>query len=142
MASLTEICKAIATTIQNGVETTLFAYDYIPDDTSYPAILVEPDVGGFANTLRVGDDQWEMKVYLLCGSAEQGFAQRQMTGYLDGWGPDSIRRAIYENNGLGLNDGTVAFVSRVSHVGSFESAGTYAVGAEFTITVHTDPRRS
>lgn len=142
MASLTQICDAIARTIQNSVETPLFAYGYVPDNTDYPAILVEPDVGGFTNTFRAADDEWELKVYLLCGSTEQGFAQEQMKGYLDGWGPDSIRRAIYENKGLGLNDGTVAFVSKVSHVGSFESAGTYAVGAEFTVTVHTDPRRS
>lgn len=140
MASLAEICTAMANTIANNTATPLITFSYVPDDTkAYPALLVEPQAADFTKVLNRGDDMWTFRVYVLCGSSEPQFAQTQLYGFIDGDGPDSIRRVLFENNTLGL-DGVLVFASRVEHVGSFESGGTYATGAVLSVTVHSDTR--
>lgn len=140
MASLSNICSALASTIAAGSTTPVFAYDSVADMVNFPAVMAMPADGDFTVTMgRV--TEWQINLFVLCQrGADSGLAQKQLDGMIDGWGDNSIRQIVFENDDLGLGDGTDAMVLGVSaYGGSFESGTVPAVGAIMKVRVLTDP---
>lgn len=141
MASLNDICEAIASTIQNNAELPVATYATPADMKVFPAVMVEPDEGNFAVSMSA-ETEYTVRIYVLCSTAgSTSAALQQLNSLLDGWGPNSIRQIIFEHRDLGLPS-TVAFVRSLGgYSGAFESVGLNAVGAYLTATVTTDSRQ-
>lgn len=144
MASLNEVCVALATTVQNYCDLDgeqVNVYSSPADIQLLPGIIVEPDDGNFEISM-AGDTTWMLRIYVLCsiaGSTEAGL--KQLNNLVDGWGPASIRQIVFEHGELGLAD-TSAFVKSVAgYTGAFEAMGLNAVGAILSVEVTTDSRR-
>ncbi|MEU3052276.1 hypothetical protein [Streptomyces griseus] len=141
MASLGEIRDALATAICDGVDTELMEYPEVPDVIRLPAIVVRPTVGDFTGAFQRGLDTWEFDVFVLVRRQEGPTQQELLDQFISGNGPNSIRRAVYENSDLGLGDQGVydAMVKKmVGYGGTFQVAHMPHTGAILKVTVQAD----
>lgn len=141
MASLQAIREALATTISDGVESTLFCYSDVADVVELPCVLVEPSSADFLTAMVRGSDTWMFNVYVLCNKNNSVLSQDQLDGFVSGSGPDSIRQVIFNNPDLGLGDGTDATVVKMAgYGGTFSDASISLVGAILKVSIVTDGR--
>lgn len=141
MAGLTQIRKAIATTIKNGVETQLYTYDTLPDNPQMPCAIIEPTDANFDGAMTQGMDTWYFHVYILCARGDASAAQRQLDQFITGGGVNSVRRALYVRPDLNLDDGTDCNVTgMMGYGGSLETVKVPVSGAVLRIKVITDGR--
>lgn len=139
MATLAAIRTALAETAKAGVASQLFAYDKMPDSPQLPALIVEPTDVDFAAALSQ-QDCWYFNVYVLCARTDSTVAQTVLDGFLSGGGPDSVRRAIYEREDLGLPNTTATVLGMTGYGGNFEGNRLNLVGALLRVRVYTDGR--
>jgi hypothetical protein len=141
MASIEQIRKAIARTIAQNVDFELHTYEYVEEMAHTPALIVEPEIGDFEITLNRGLDEWLFRIFVIVGRSNGGQSQRILDRMVDGDGPNSVRRIIYDHPDLGLGDGTDAHVFRMKgYGGSYQYSKIPHVGAVIQIKVRTDPR--
>lgn len=145
MASLNEVCTALAVTAQNycdlGEGVQLSAYDTPSEIGQLPGIIVEPEEGDYTVSMS-GDTTWLLRVYVLCSTAgTTGSGLKQLNSLIDGWGPASIRQIVYEHGELGLSSTTAFVKNAAGYSGAFEVMGLNAVGAILTVEVTTDSRQ-
>lgn len=138
MSSLSEIRDALASTIQNGVATTVYGYDTVPDVAQLPAVVVIPDSADFTGAFQRGLDEWKFNVYVLVRRDSVEIRQDTLDGFITGAGPDSIRQVLYNDDTLG---GVVidAMASGVEgYGGEFKTARIQHTGAIVKVVVRTD----
>lgn len=134
MATLSAIRQALADVVGAAV-TDLTVYAKVADATNLPAMVVAPDETSFFGAMGRGIDTHTLKLYVLASYREAGLAQDDLDELIAGSGAKSIRQAIWNNRGLGL-DGTDATVTGMSGYGSqFTTAGVEHVGAILAVTV-------
>jgi len=143
MASLNDVMKNLAEVIElHLTDVPVYAY-VVPNGATFPCVMLEPVPIDYAQAFAAGDDKVIIMAYALVGvSGDQAGAQVQLNTLITGWGPHSIRQAVFETPRLGLMDGTTAFAQgAASFTGKLEIGDVTAVGAIVKILVHTDPRQ-
>lgn len=138
MATLKEVRQAIGRTLEDNLGAVLNVYDTMPDVTQLPAAVVIPHQANFAISMQRGTDEWEFRIPVLVPRMDYEVNQDSLDDFLSGSGANSVRRVLYENPTLGLNDGTDAFVSgMLGYGGKFETAQINHIGAILKVTVRT-----
>lgn len=138
MSTLTQIRRALATTISDGVASEVFDYAHVADVQQLPAVVIIPEEADFSGAFQRGLDEWKIDVYVLVPRTETVNAQEELDEYITGSGPESIRQVIYNNPTLGLAD-TDAYVLGVKgYGGEFQSARVPHIGAVLKVCVRTD----
>lgn len=153
MSTLNAICTGIAKTIQANAGVQVYAYDYMADIASFPAVVCEPVqpaisyAGSFAahqassawdGSFGPGMDQWYIGCYIFVPVGNTKSYQNLLKQFITGVGPNSIRQIIHEHDDLGLDDTTAVPVG-VSHYGAQHTQGAIpAIGALVTIRVITE----
>jgi len=139
MASISDIRKAICNTIDVRTEMEVFCYPEIRDSGHMPCVMVEPVGADFILTNARGLDEWELNMFVLTSRAVgTDDAQDTLDELCTGSGPNSIRQIIYDNEDVGLKDGTTVTVTHLrGYGGSFEWAKTSHVGAILRLIVRT-----
>jgi len=136
MANIYDIRQALAETISAGTESPLYTYATIEEVQNLPAALIEPSSGDFEVAMVRGSDIFEFNVFVLVSRADPKSAQALLDGFVSGDGPDSIRRAVYDRDDLGLGDAVDATVSSMrGYGGSLEGYGVAHVGAVLQVRV-------
>jgi hypothetical protein len=138
MASLSAIRTAVKTTLQDAIPG-LHAYDTIPDVPNVlPCAVVMPSTADFLVAMGRGADTWMFDLLVLVGTGDVDAAQYQLDGFVSGAGAGSIREAIWQNRGLGLEDGTDAHVAAMTGYNlQFSAATMEHLGATLRLVVHT-----
>lgn len=141
MASLDAIRNALATTINNHTQSTIFVYADAEDVAELPGLIVMPSNADYEETMNRGTDCWWFNVYVVCSRNDAKTGQAQLDGFLTGAGPDSIREIIWQHGDIGLTDGTEAMVMKMmGYGGTFSDAQIPLVGAILKVRVYTDGR--
>lgn len=140
MSSVEAMRTAISATILAGVADPLFAYDTVPDISQLPAVIVEPATADYVSTMGAGMDEWNFNVFVMCSRVQAAIGQNQLDGYVSGWGPNSIRRIVYQIPDLGLGDCDATVTGMKGYGGSWEIAKVEHVGAILRVRVLTDPK--
>lgn len=140
MSSLEEIRTALASTISNGVSSTLFAYADVSELEELPAIIVQPTSADFTGAMARGTDVWSFNVFVVCSRADAVVGQSQLDGFVSGAGPDSIRQVLFGRNDLGLSDCSAEVLKVVGYGGTFSTAQVVLIGAVLKVRVFTDGR--
>lgn len=100
-----------------------------------PAVVLgEPSAELAEGESRRGLDRWEAPLLVLVPSADYTIGAALLDEYLARSGPKSIRQALADDAGLGLQDGTRAFLDRVNEYGPREPG---MAGAVLTLVVRT-----
>lgn len=139
MASLLSIREALKSTVDNKTQVELNVYDLVEDMGALPAVIIEPNTCDFDGAFGRGMDVWDFNVYVLVSrSASSAVGQRLLDKLISGEGPDSLRKILYENGDLGLEDGTTAHVYQLkAYGGAFDWAKVSHVGAVLKVRVTT-----
>jgi hypothetical protein len=141
MASISDICSALATTITDGVQSTLFSYSDVADVSELPAILIEPATADYEEAMARGTDCWWVNIYVICSKNDSTMGQAQLKGFITGGGPDSIREVVFKTPDAGLGDGTdITIMKMMGFGGTFSDASVPLVGAILKARVYTDGR--
>lgn len=141
MASIENIRQAIADTITAGASDEVFVYATVEDMTQVPAVIVEPATADFDTTFGASMDDWIFNVFVMCSRAYLPTGTNQLDGFCQGWGPNSVRRIIFETPDLGLPDDTDATVTGLrGYGGQWQTASIPHVGAILRVCVRTDPK--
>src|SRR5688500_6698677 len=120
MADLKEIREALYTLLSTN-NTTLNVYRHMPDSIQYPAAAIWPSAADFTGSMQRGMDTWTIHILVMTGRLDYETNQDSLDDFLTGTGPSSVRRVIEDNPTLGLDDGTIAFVSGMGgYGGKFE----------------------
>lgn len=139
MASLLQIRDALKKTIDGKTTIELNVYDLVEDMGALPAVIIEPNTCDYDGAFGRGMDVWDFNLYILVSrSASSAVGQRLLDKLISGEGENSIRQLIYENDDLGLTDGTTAHAYLVkAYGGSFDWAKISHVGAIMKVRVNT-----
>lgn len=138
MATLSQIRKALATTIKTYAVMDIAAYDTVADMTQVPAVVVEPLNADFAVAFGGSDDSWKFHVFVMVGRTNMAQGQNQLDDLVGGSGPNSIRKILFDHSDLGLGDGTDCFVQNLrGYGGAFAVARIEHIGAVLTVHVET-----
>lgn len=141
MSNLDDVVEALAARIRTGLGTDIIAgrtYAYGIDSPNPPAAIVLPSNGDFVDydvTFDDGQDDFELVVKVLMGSADDRTGQAQLLAYLARTGSTSLRQAIYGDSTLG---GVVSDLKVVGarNFGDVEWAGQIFYGAELVVQVY------
>lgn len=144
MASLTEIRAALKATLKDNIAG-LNVYSEVSEVQQTPAAVAIPasqTAGGmtcdFDGAFGRGLDTWHIDLYVLVSRTDAALAQKMLDQFVTGTGPKSIRRVIYENPDLGLDDGTDCHAAGVrAYGGHFETASIQQMGAVVRLIVRT-----
>jgi hypothetical protein len=140
MASLLAIRKALKDTLKGKTSVELSVYDLVEDmGSALPAIVIEPNNADYDGAFGRGMDVWDFNLFVLVSrSASSAVGQRLLDQLISGEGPNSLRKILYDNENLGLDDGTSAHVYQMkAYGGSFEWAKIAHVGAVLKVRVNT-----
>lgn len=136
MTSLSEVRQGLASTISAGVSSPLYTYANIEEVQSLPAALIEPSSGDFEVSMNRGSDFYDLNIFVLVSRADPKSAQTILDGFITGDGPDSIRRAIYDKDDLGIGPNVDATLRGMrGYGGSLEGYGVPHVGAVLQVRV-------
>lgn len=125
-----------------GDSSDFYAYARMVDMPTLPCAIIEPADTDYTEVFQAGQDCWYFLVYVMVARQDVEAAQLELDEYIAGWGEKSLRRIIYDNYTLGLED-TQAFVTGMKgYGGSFEANKTPMVGAVLTLKVLTDGRKT
>lgn len=141
MASVEQIREGIKKTVADNVSFELHTYSYVEEMAHTPALIVEPEIADYEGAYGRGMDEWLFRIFVIIGRSNGAQSQAVLDRLLDGGGPDSVRRILYEHPDLGLGDGTDANVFGMKgYGGSYEYSKIPHVGAIIRVRVRTDPR--
>jgi len=139
-ADIDDVVVALAARIATGMAGTVLAgrsFAYSVDTINPPAAITLPGDGDFVawDVTMDGQDDFELIVKLLVGTAFSRTAQAQLLGFLARSGSTSIRAAIYGDRTLG---GTISDLKVVGArgYGDVEWAGLPYYGAELVIQAY------
>jgi hypothetical protein len=135
MATLSAIRTAIKTTICTAIPS-LSGYEKVPEAINVPGFLVAPSGTDFERAFGRGLDAPNFDVIVLVSRRDDGLAQDDLDAFVDGFGNNSIRQAIFQGRSLGI--GVDAAVTGMSDYGStFTLGGIDYIGARLTVQVLT-----
>lgn len=152
MSTLNAICLGIAKTIQNYADQQVYAYEYMAQVTSFPAVVCEPvqpqisyagqfaahqTASDFDGSFGVGMDMWYIGCYVLVSGGTTKSQQNLLNQFLTGCGPNSVRQILHEHGDIGLEDTTAVPVGVSHYGGSYAPNAIAAVGALVTVRVIT-----
>lgn len=125
MASLFEIRTAIREAINAQIEG-MIVYDHPDEIMEVPCIVVElspKDTADFKGAMGRGLDTWNFDLCVLVSTAgDTGIAHQELSEYISGAGPKSIREIFFELPSL-CDDGTDGFVDGIrDYGGKFQQA--------------------
>jgi len=136
--TLNEIRKKLAKVIEDGTDATVYAYPRITNKGELPAVMIEPVVADFMETMNRGSDEWFFTVYVLVKmSGDEDAAQDELDEFVTGVGPNSIRQIVWDNREL--FKGVTAFVyGMTDYGGSFKWGEAQHIGAKLKARVVVD----
>lgn len=135
MASLAQIRTALASTITSTISG-LEGHDKVPESINVPGFMVVPRSTDFDKAFGRGLDGYGFDVIILVSRSVDELAQSALDDYVNGFGPKSIRQAVWNNRALGLD--VEATVTGMSDYGAtFEVGGVEYVGARLATDVLT-----
>lgn len=141
MPSLTDVKNALIKTITDYTQSEVFGYGVMPDLIHLPAVVVEPSEITYTEAMNAGMDLYSFNMFVCCSRSDSEAGQEQLDGLVAGWGPDSIRQALFETPDLGIGATDTVVLRMVGYGGTFEDAGNIPmVGAVLKVRVYTDPR--
>jgi hypothetical protein len=141
LPSLTQVKQALIDTITNYTATELFGYTTVADLLHLPAVVVEPSEITYTESMAAGMDLYSFNMFVCCNRSDSETGQEQLDGFVAGWGPDSIRQALFQTPGLGIGATDTVVLRMVGYGGTFEDSGNIPmVGAVLKVRVYTDPR--
>lgn len=136
MASISQIRTALTSTITGAIPG-LEGHAKVPESINVPAFMVIPRETDFTVAMGRGVDKPGLDVVVLVSRSDDELAQLALDDYVNGFGPKSIREAVWNNRSLGLTN-TEATVVRMSDYGAlFEVGGVDYVGARLAVDVLT-----
>lgn len=139
MATLSDIKDGLDRTVEQRIPS-IKGYADITDVVQAPAMVVMParDTADFTGAMGRGMVTWRFDLYVLVGRGEVTSAQNKLDQYISPSGDQSIPQALFDHPGLGLDDGTDAFVEGVrEYGGKFQTARIDHVGAILRVVVRT-----
>lgn len=138
MASVTEVREGIKASLEAAIPG-LTVHAKMSGVANVPAVVVQPVEADFEVAMGRGLDAWQYDLIVLASRADEAAAQDRLDEYVDGGGDKSIRRAIFNNNTLGLAN-TNAHVSGMADYNGQHAVGpiSYA-GATLRLVVRTKP---
>ena len=138
MATFAQVRAALVNTIENGVESEIYSYDYVPDVTNCPAIVAKPLSANFTESFSL-DAKFEFQLFVLVSRrGDPSLGQSELDGFVSHCGPDSIRQVLFENPSLGLENVDAFAYAMDGYGGQFTSAQIPHVGAIVKIRVEVD----
>lgn len=138
MATFAEIREALKTVIEANIEG-LKVYPRVPGSATGRALIVRPAAPtDFTVAMRRGTDTWQIDLVVVIPLGDTDVAQQHLDSYIDGGGDNSVRRVIFDNRSLGL-DNTDAHVSSLTEYGQAANASYDNVSATLRLVVHTMP---
>lgn len=140
MSNLDDVVEALAARIRTGMGTDTIAgrtYAYGIDSINPPTAIVLPSNGDFVDydVTFDGQDDFELVVKVLMGSADDRTGQAQLLAYLARSGSTSLREAIYGDSTLGGACSDLKVVG-ARNFGDVEWAGQIFYGAELVVQVY------
>lgn len=138
MATFAEIRNALKQVIEANIEG-LKVYPRVPGTSTGRALVVRPATPtDFTVTMRRGTDTWQIDLVVVIPLGDADVAQQHLDAYVDGGGNSSIRKVIFDNRTLDL-DNTDAHVSSLIEYGTAANASYDNVSATLRLVVHTMP---
>lgn len=111
----------------------IHAYDFWPERISTPAVFLGwPAVGTYDSTYSRGMDEMTVPLLIVIGKVEARNAARQLSEYVDGGGPRSVKAAVESAPKTAWDVARVA--SWTSDVASV--AGVRYLAVEFMINIY------
>lgn len=135
--TLQQLSQAILDTASAGLETAMNTYIMPSALGELPALAVEPMVANFTEAMNRGTDVWEFCLYVLVSANDFPTAVEQLSNFCTGDGPNSVRRALFDNPNIDLGKNVVAVVHGLhGYGGKFPWYGAAHVGAELLVRVY------
>lgn len=135
MPSIAAIRTAAKDIIEANVSG-LAGYDKIPDIVNVPAFIVAPSETDFNVAFGRGFDTLTFDVIVLVSRVVSESAQDALDDYVNGFGPKSLRQAVFNNRDLGI--GVDAHISGMSRYGAtWTVSQTEYYGASLRLVVRT-----
>lgn len=123
MASLAQIRTALVLTIKAALGPSVInGYANVPESVVTPAFMAVPRTTDFQRAMGRGLDAYTLDVVVLISRADDQLAQDALDDFVNGFGPKSIRQAVFNARTLGI--GVDASVTGMTDYG-----GTFTIGA-------------
>jgi hypothetical protein len=127
-------------TIQEAVGKTiaqagLNVYESERDVVNTPAAVVKPFDANYQVAMRMGGDKYRFDIFILVARTDTASAQKNLSQYITGQGPKSVREFIFRNSALGLDDVDSIVEKMWGYDGKFDTATTNFVGAALRLCV-------
>lgn len=132
--TMSKVRSALAQTISNALPE-LFVYSTLDEITQLPAVLIEPEIADFEVTMNNGDHIWYFNIWVMVPRTEPTLTAAALDAYIDGWGDHSVRKAIEDNDDLGLEVDAEVYGMK-DYGGQFQSSGIRHLGAVLLVRVH------
>jgi len=101
-------------------------------------VIQEPEATFAEGDSSRGLDQWDVPLLLLAPFGDYGLVPDALEPFMARTGARSVRRVFAEEPGLGLLDGTRAYLDRMDEFGPRQSSdGTQLAGAVLHLVVRT-----
>jgi hypothetical protein len=137
MPSLATIRTTLRDTIQDAI-TDLSGYATVPEVANLPAFVVIPRTANFNVAFARGQDTYAFDVLVLTARRDDELAQLDLDDYINGFGPLSVREAIWNAKAALLALGMDVNVGGWSDYGAQFAIGDIPhVGARLTVQVNT-----
>lgn len=138
MATFAQIRTAVKTIVEANTDG-LKVYPRVPGTATSRALVVQPTTPtDFTVAMGRGTDTWQIDLVLVMGLGDLDVAQQHLDAYVDGGGTNSIRKIIFDNRTLGLDD-TNAHVAALTAYGQVANASYDNISATLRMVVHTRP---
>lgn len=138
MATFAEIRDALKTVIEANIEG-LRVYPRVPGSSTGRALVVRPAAPtDFVVAMGRGTDTWQIDLVLVIPLGDLDVAQQHLDAYVDGGGENSIRKVVFDNRTLDLEN-TDAHVAGLIAYGDMANASYENVSATLRLVVHTRP---
>lgn len=134
--NISDVRQGIADTISIGVSSPIYTYAFVEEVQNLPAALIEPASADFEVAMSRGSVYFDFNIFVLVSRTDPKSAQATLDGFISGYGPDSIPRAIYDKDDLGLGPNVDATLHAMrGYGGSLESYGVPHLGAVLQVRV-------
>ena len=131
--TLAEIRDALAATLIAAIPE-LSVYPSVQETPIVPAVFVMPESADFAVAMGRATDTYEVLLYVLAHKVHVG-GQLDLDQLVSGYGPQSIRAAIFADQTLGLADVQALVRSMDDYGGTLEACGVPHVAAQLRVTI-------
>lgn len=137
--SVSQLRQGLAETIMAGTSSPLYAYAFVEENINLPAAVIEPADADFLVAMNRGTDVFDFNIFVLVARTDPVSAQAVLDNFISGDGPDSIRRAVYDREDLGLGDDVAATLHGFKgYGGSLEGYGIPHIGAVLQVRIKVD----